>query len=285
VSDTVYLNGQFLAAAEAKVSVFDRGFLFSDSVYEVIPFYQGCGFQLDEHLSRLDNSLAALNIITDAPFAQIANELVRRNGSRNQSVYIQVSRGADVKRTHLVDKKLQPTIFVCSREIANSYALDVSDVLPVKVIVCEDIRWKRCDIKSTSLLANIIMLEQARKVGAHEALLARDGFIQEGASSSLFIVESGQIVAPQTSSTVLQGTTSTLIKALASAENIPFINEQISYQRLIAADEVWISSSTRGLLAVSEVDGKSIGGKLKYAFWRRLYLLLASHQAQLNPTQ
>jgi len=282
VSDTVYLNGQFLAGSEAKISVFDRGFLFADSVYEVIPFYQGIAFQLNEHLARLERSLAQLNILTDVPFAQLASELVERNGGGNQSVYIQVSRGADIKRSHIVEKKLQPTIFICTHAITNSYALDADDVLPVKVVVCEDIRWQRCDIKSTSLLGNIIMLEQAREKKAAEALLERDGYIQEGASSSLFIVEAGSIIAPQSSNTVLQGTTSTLIQRLAQDQKIAFLNEAISYQRLLSADEVWVSSSTRGLLPVSKVGEKSIGTVSKGPLWHRLYLLLASHQAQLE---
>jgi len=282
VSDTVYLNGKFLAGSEAKISVFDRGFLFADSVYEVIPFYQGIAFQLEEHLVRLERSLAQLNISTDVSYAQLATELVERNGGGNQSVYIQVSRGADVKRSHLVDKKLQPTIFICTRVISNSYALDADDVLPVKVVVCEDIRWQRCDIKSTSLLGNIIMLEQAREKGAIEALLERDGYIQEGASSSLFIVEAGNIIAPQSSNTVLQGTTSTLIKRLAQDHQIPFLNEAISYQRLLSADEVWISSSTRGLIPVSKVGDNFIGSVHKGPLWNRLYLLLSLHQATLE---
>ena len=277
--DTVYLNGQYMAATEAKISVFDRGFLFADSVYEVIPYYSGVAFQLEEHLSRLNRSLAALNIKVNCCFTEIAEQLILKNGAGNRSVYIQVSRGAAAHRSHSIDPLLQPTVFACSQIIRNNYALDIDRVLPVKVIVCEDLRWRRCDIKSTSLLANILAIEQARLRGAQEALLQRQGIVLEGASSSLFIVEAGQIIAPRASTAVLNGTTSELIKRLAVEQSITLNIDEISYARLLAADEVWISSSTRGLLPVNQVDEQSIGGAHPGQMGRRLYQLLAENQA------
>ncbi|NQZ29802.1 MAG: aminotransferase class IV [Oceanospirillaceae bacterium] len=281
MSNTVYLNGQFIAASAAKISVFDRGFLFADSVYEVIPFYQGMGFQLDEHLARLNKSLAALHINADHSFGEIATELVAKNGGGNKSVYIQVTRGAGTKRSHLIDNKMVPTVFACTTDITDNYALDIKDVLPIKVIVCEDLRGKHCDIKSTSLLANILVMEQARENGAQEALLERDGLVLEGASSSLFIVEDELIIAPQPSNTLLSGTTSQLVKRLALNNKLHFSHQPITYARLLNASEVWISSSTRGLLPVVQIDDTAISKGQIGPMWQRLYLLLSQSQSQL----
>ncbi len=279
--DIVYLNGKYLAADQATVSVFDRGFLFSDSVYEVIPYYRGVGFQLAQHIDRLKKSLAALKIVIDTPFAEITDQLVIKNGGANQSVYLQVSRGAGSKRAHAIDPNMQPTVFACTTPIVNNYCTLVADVFAVKVIVCDDLRWGRCDIKSTSLLPNILAMEQAREQGAHEALLQRGDLVLEGASSNLFIVEGQRLIAPVSSHAILSGTTSQLIKNIAVQQGISFVNQDISYTRLIAADEVWISSSTRGLVPVNQVDEHLIGDGQKGAVWQRLYQLLAGHQRLL----
>jgi D-alanine transaminase len=270
-----------MAAEDAKISVFDRGFLFSDSVYEVIPFYAGAGFQLEEHITRLKTSLAALRINADIDFFEIVKNVVSKNGGGNRSVYLQVSRGAGVKRSHQIDSKMQPTIFACTNEIANNYLPELAHVVGIKVIVCEDLRWKRCDIKSTSLLPNILVIEQARQQNAQEALLMRDGCVLEGASSNLFIVENQKLVAPPSSHTILSGTTSQLVKTLAQENNIEIVHSNINYQRLVNADEVWISSSTRGVLPVVQVDDKIIADGQKGRVWAKLYQLLAQRQHAL----
>ncbi len=279
--DIVYLNGQFIAADQAKISVFDRGFLFSDSVYEVIPFYAGEGFQLEQHIKRLKISLAALNISVEDNYTEIVQELVAKNKMTNCSVYLQVTRGADTKRRHSINESLKPTVFACINPIVNNYALAAAEVSGINVIVCEDLRWKRCDIKSTSLLPNILVIEQARQQGAKEALLINDGKVLEGASSNLFLVESNKIITPPSSHAILNGTTSQLVQQVARKQKIAVLHEDISYQRLIAADEVWITSSTRGLLPVLKVDDKFIAGGEKGAVWQKLYVLLAQAQAKL----
>ncbi|MEH6444683.1 MAG: aminotransferase class IV [Oceanospirillaceae bacterium] len=279
--ETVYLNGQFIPANQAKVSVFDRGFLFGDSVYEVIPYYNGEGFQLTEHLQRLIKSLAALSILTDIDFSTICNQLVTKNGGGNRSVYLQVTRGAGDKRSHAISPQMQPTVFACSNKIINNYHQSTQTVLGIKVIVCEDLRWQRCDIKSTSLLPNILVIEEARKQGAQEALLMRDSNILEGASSNVFIVENRQLIAPPGSNAILSGTTSQLVKKLAFENTITLLAENISYARLINAEEVWITSSTRGLLPVLQVDQHKIGNGKKGAMWEVFYQLLADHQQHL----
>jgi D-alanine transaminase len=279
--DTIYLNGQYLASDQAKVSVFDRGFLFSDSVYEVIPYYQSHGFQLEQHIDRLKQSLAALNISVTIDFVEITDQLVKVNGGGNRSVYLQVSRGAGINRQQKIDPQMQPTVFACTTPIINNYTNDIEQVFPVKVIVCDDLRWGRCDIKSTSLLANILALQQAQQHHAHEALFLRDGFVLEGASSNLFIVEKNRLIAPVSSMKILSGTTSALIQKIAREHGVDFMTSDISYQRLISADEVWISSSTRGLLPVNQVDDLFIGRGVKGPLWKKLYELLAQYQQQL----
>lgn len=270
-----------MAAADAKVSVFDRGFLFADSVYEVIPYYQGIGFQLERHLTRLRASLNAIGIASDINFEQITNNLVLQNGGGNLSVYLQVTRGAGLKRSHLIDAQMQPTVFACTTVISNNYTMLLDDVLAIKVIVCEDLRWQRCDIKSTSLLPNILAMDQARSKGAHEAILVRNGLIQEGASSNVFMVKNGYLIAPKVSRAILSGTTSELIQKIAKQQNIKFSHQDITYQQLLSADEVWISSSTRGLLPVTQVDESLIAQGQIGPMWQQLYALLAEHQHAL----
>ena len=279
--DIVYLNGQFIAADQAKISVFDRGFLFSDSVYDVIPFYAGEGFHLEQHIERLKISLGALNIAAEDNYREIAENLVSKNGITNCSVYLQVTRGADTKRRHSINESLKPTVFACINPIVNNYALAAAGVCGINVIVCDDLRWKRCDIKSTSLLPNILVIEKARQQGAQEALLINDGKVLEGASSNLFLVENNKIITPPSSHSILNGTTSQLVQQVAREQKIAVLHQDISYQRLLAADEVWITSSTRGLLPVLNVDEQSIAGGEKGVVWQKLYALLSEAQARL----
>lgn len=279
--DIVFLNGNFIAADQATVSVFDRGFLFGDSVYEVIPFYQEVGFRLDEHLKRLQYSLQALRIELEFDWQAMLSELVRRNGGGSLSVYLQVTRGSAGRRTHAIEQGLQPTIFACCQPIRDIYHEGVDQVDGINVIVTADLRWHRCDIKATNLLPNILVLQQAKESGAQEALLVRDGVLSEGASCNFFIVEQGVIYTPPQGSGILSGTTRELILSLSDWHGIPRQETDITYERLIAADEVWISSSTRGVVPVLQVDGYQIGNGLKGALWKRMFELFTRYQHQL----
>ncbi len=279
--DTVFLNGKFIAADQATVSVFDRGFLFGDSVYEVIPFYQGVGFRLDEHLKRLQYSLQALRIELEFDWPSMLSELVSRNGGGSLSVYLQVTRGSAGKRSHRIESGLQPTIFACCQPIRDIYHEGADQVDGIKVIATADLRWHRCDIKATNLLPNILVLQQAKESGAQEALLLRDGVLSEGASCNFFIVEQGVIYTPPQGSGILSGTTRELILSLSDWHGIPRQETDITYERLIAADEVWISSSTRGVVPVLQVDEHCIGNGLKGALWKRMFELFTRYQHQL----
>ncbi|SIS45315.1 D-amino acid aminotransferase [Neptunomonas antarctica] len=279
--DTVYLNGQYLPADQAKVSVFDRGFLFGDSVYEVIPFYQGIGFRLAEHLQRLEHSLRALRIEMNQDWTPILTRLVELNGGGNVSVYLQVTRGSAGKRVHVIEPDIVPTVFACCQSIRDIYQEGIDKVVGIKVIVTADLRWHRCDIKSTCLLPNILVLQQAKESGAQEAILQRDGALTEGASCNFFIVEQGVIYTPPIGTEILSGTTRALILELADQHGIPRQEAEIDYQRLIHADEVWISSSTRAIVPVLQVDDYVVGDGQKGPLWQRMFEIFTRYQHQL----
>ncbi|WP_286236768.1 aminotransferase class IV [Neptuniibacter halophilus] len=281
----VYLNGEYLPQEEAKISVFDRGFLFSDSVYEVIPYYQGQGFRLEEHLARLAHSLRAVRIRNDQDWRGIMDTLVERNGGGNLSVYLQVTRGSAGFRSHAYDDSMQPTVFACCTPIKNVWQSGADAVRPSRAIVTEDLRWHRCDIKSTCLLPNILVLQQARDEGVEEAIFSRDNKLTEGSTCNLFLVNHGVLFTPKRSSEILGGTTRELILELADSQGIQYQEIDIDYDRLLNADEAWVSSSTRGIIPVVEVDGNTIGDGTKGPVWRRMFELFADYQSRLMSGQ
>lgn len=277
----VYLKGQFMASEKATVSPFDRGFLFGDSVYEVVPYFRGIGFRLQEHIARLEHSLRAVRIQADTDWAGLMDELVQRNGGGNMSVYLQVTRGDCGSRSHSYDASLRPTVFACCAPVRNFAAVPAEDVVGISAIVTADLRWHRCDIKSTGLLPNILVLQQARDHRADEALLLRDGVLTEGTSCNLFVVRQGVIYTPKRSSDILGGITRELVLGLADANGMQYQEVDIDYDSLMSADEVWISSSTRGVVPVTRVDHSPIGSGNKGPLWARMFELLARYQQQL----
>ncbi len=270
MGDIVYLNGQYMAADQAKVSIFDRGFLFADSLYEVIPFYNGVGFRLQEHLDRLQHGMRAVRIGLEADLAAICVELVARNGGGHQAVYIQVTRGAESRRRQACDPALAPTLLLFSYPIEVALGGDLDAVQGISVITTEDLRWRRCDIKATGLLSNIMALQQALDAGAQEALMVRDGQLTEGSSSNLFVINDGLIQTPARSQFILGGTTRSLILELAREQGIPCLETTLAEQRLAQADEVWISSSTRGVVPVVRINGELLGDGRPGPLWRRM---------------
>jgi D-alanine transaminase len=250
-------------------------------VYEVIPYYQGVGFRLQQHLDRLAYSLRAIRIETEYDWATILDQLVSRNGGGNLSVYLQISRGSAGYRTHAYDDRMQPTVFACCSPIRDIYADGPEQVQGFKVIVTADLRWHRCDIKSTGLLPNILVLQQAREAGADEALLVRDGLLSEGTSCNLFLVRQGVIYTPKRSSEILGGTTRELILELAAENGIPYQEVDLRPDELAGADEVWISSSTRGVVPVLEIDGCPVADGAKGPLWQRMFTLFTRFQHRL----
>lgn len=281
--EIVYLNGDYLPAAEAKVSVFDRGFLFGDSVYEVIPFYRGVGFRLPQHLARLERSLRALDIRVQQDWTAVLNGLVQRNGGGNLSAYLQVTRGSSGRRSAACDLHMEPTLFACCNPIRDIYAAGPEAIPEFRVILTEDLRWHRCDIKATNLLPNILVLQQARAAGADEALMVRDGVLTEGGSSNLFVVKCGVLYTPRLASGILGGTTRELVLELAETAGIPWREADLTRADLFAADEVWISSSTRAVVPVVAVDDRPVGGGTRGPLWRQMFELMSRfHRALMN---
>ena len=255
---TAYFNGSYLPLADVHVPPLDRGFLYGDAVYEVIPVHAGAAFLLDPHLARLERSLRELRIrnpLSRGEWAAIVTGLVERNGARNAAVYLQVSRGADTGRDHVFPgEHVQPTVFGMVTPVA-----DPRPERGIDAITLEDQRWGRCDIKSTALLANVLARQAAREAGAGEAILLRDGQLSEGSASSVIIVERGELVRRPDGNDVLPGTTSEAVFAIAKAAGFRCRVEPVSEARLRSADEIWVTAATRGIDPVVRLDGKLVG--------------------------
>lgn len=269
-----YLNGKFMPLDEARISPLDRGFLFADGVYEVIPAYGSKLFRLDEHLARLDASLAAIqlpNPLTRADWTTLLNSLIEQNGGGNIYIYLQITRGAAAKRDHAFPvPPVAPTIFAMTGLIATP-AADMPDTTPgVAAITLDDIRWSRCDIKSVALLANVLMRQQAVSEGASEAILIRDGFATEGSASNFFIVRQGVIVTPPKSHLILPGITRDLLVELARKHGMAVEEREITETELKSADEVWLSSSTREVVPVTRLNGHLLGDGRPGPVWRQM---------------
>jgi D-alanine transaminase len=273
-----HLDGRVLPIARARVPVLDRGFLFGDSAYEAIPVYGGRPFRLAEHLTRLARSLRELGIADphDPPgWRALIEKLVAANGGGQMSVYVQVTRGAELARDHAFPRAAAPTVFACCFEWAGpAEALLRQGVTAVTV---PDWRWGRCDIKSTNLLANVLARQAAIESGAGEAILVRDGLALEGASSSLLIVESDTVVTSPDGPLILPGTTRNLLRELAAEIGVPWRVAPIPLERLRSATEVWLASTTREVLAVTRLDGTPVGDGRPGPLWRRMHEALRAH--------
>ena len=262
-----YLNGEFIPVESARISPLDRGFLFGDAVYEVIAVYGGRALLLDEHLQRLARSLTELRIAaphTDAAWRGIIGELIARNGGRDMGIYVQVSRGADTGRDHGFPKDVAPTVFAMASPLARA---DLSKAC-VKAITGPDIRWARCDIKTTALLANVLLRQAAAEAGAGELIMLRDGFVTEGSGSSVIIVEAGVLISRPNSHEILPGTTIRLAREVAAQGGFGYREEAISESRLRVADEVWLTAALRGVAPVTHIDGQPIGDGTPGPVWR-----------------
>jgi D-alanine transaminase len=266
----VYLNGNFVPDYSACVSVLDRGFIFGDGVYEVIPVYHGSLFRLSEHLQRLQNSLDAIRIAnphTPKEWEAILNELIDKNHGGNLSVYLQITRGV-AKRDHALPKDIQPTVFAMANPLQPPDKATLQS--GVRAITGDDYRWVNCHIKAISLLPNVLLRQQAIDAGASETILLRNGVATEGAASNLFIVENEVLVTPPKGPLLLPGITRDLILELASQNHISWEESAISEQRLRNADEIWLTSSTKEILPVTYLDNQQIGNGTPGPMWHRM---------------
>ncbi len=271
--NVVYLNGEFLNGDEAVVSVMDRGFLFGDGVYEVIPCYAGRLFRLEQHLQRLENSLNETRIRVDlsrAIWQELLATLVRKNGSGNLSIYLQITRGVAQQRDHAFPPDLAPTIFAMATPMKPAMTADLENARGAAAVVVEDTRWSRCDIKSIQLLPNILLRQQAVDAGAQEAILARDGLALEGAASNLFAVVQGTLLTPPKGRQILGGITRDLILELADAHGVDHAERDIPLEVLREAEEIWVTSSTREIIPIVELDGMAVGMGVPGPGWKRM---------------
>lgn len=277
----IYLNGEFLPEKEARISVMDRGFLFGDGVYEVIPCYSGKLFRLDHHLSRLDDSLAGIRMANPhdhATWRSILEKLVAQqpHPCSEQSIYLQVTRGSTGKRDHAIPKGIQPTVFAMTMPFAEPDPKLADE--GVSAVTRDDIRWHYCNIKAITLLANVLVKQEARDQGAIEAILVRDGIAHEGAASNLFIVENGVITTPPKGRCLLPGITRDLVLELARKEKLPCREEEISEQRLQRADELWLTSSTKEVVPVTHLNDLPIGSGKPGPMFRQIAALYADYK-------
>ncbi|MCP0913294.1 D-amino acid aminotransferase [Legionella septentrionalis] len=266
----VYLNGEFIKAEDAKISIFDRGFLFADSVYEVIPVYKGNAYFIDRHLSRLQASLAAIKMtMPNLDFPSLFQELVTLNNSGDMQIYLQITRGTQNKRTHDIPNNLTPTVVLFT--IHNSYPSFADKKKGLRAKLVEDNRWLRCNIKTTSMLANILLNDEAVVSGANTALLIRDGFLTEGSASNVFMVDkAGVIHTPPQTNLCLPGITRQLTIELITALHMPFKESMISKSNLLDAQEVWITSTTKEIYPITQLDDKPVGEGKGGKYWEIL---------------
>lgn len=278
-----YLNGRSLPLAEVRISPLDRGFLFGDGVYEVIPAYGGKLFHLSRHLERLQYSLDCIRLKNPhgaAEWTRLLGELVAKNGSGDQALYLQVTRGADAGRDHAFPAGVPPTVFaMCSPLGGLPEALKTGGA---KAVCLDDIRWHRCDIKTTALLGNVLLRQEATDKSCHEAILVRDGHATEGTASALFIVSGGVLITPPKSRDLLPSITRDVVLQLATRHGMAWRETTITVAELRAAQEVWLASSTREVYAVTDLDGRPVGSGVPGPQWRRMYEFFQQHKAELQ---
>jgi D-alanine transaminase len=269
----VYLNGKFLPIEEATVPVLDRGFIFGDGVYEVVPVYSRVPFRLDEHLARLERSLGEVKIrnpYARAKWRELVYSVIDRQPFEDQAVYFQVTRGV-AKRDHAFPKNAEPTVFIMSNPLVNPPREQV--LKGGAAISAADNRWLRCDIKSTSLIGNCLLRELSAEAGLSETILFRDGKLTEAASCNVFVVRQGTIAAPPKSNLILPGITYDVVVELARANGIPLELRDVAEAEVRAADELWVSSSSKEVFPIVQLDGRPIGAGKPGPVFQRMYAL------------
>ena len=284
-SRIAHFNGQLLPLERISISPLDRGFIFGDGVYEVIPVYDGVPLRAREHFERLQRSMdeiALQNPHTVDQWMRLTDELLRHHPG-DQAVYIQVTRGAPAKRDHAIPKGLQPTVFMMANPMANPTREMIEN--GVACVTSRDFRWEKCNIKSTSLLGNVLARQISVEAGAAETILFRDGLLTEASSSNVFVVKDGVVAAPPRDHLILMGITYDLVMQLAKEGAVKLAMRPVPESEVRSADEIWLSSSTKEVLAVTTLDGKPVGtGKPGPAF-RRMHALFQEHKAKLRSSR
>ena len=280
-----FLNGDYLPLAEARVSPLDRAFLFGDAVYEVLPVYASRPFRLSEHLDRLNRSLAGIRMpapLSHADWAKLCEELISRNSAGEAYLYIQVTRGAELGRNHAWSENLKPTLFayVTAMEPLSPSMLERG----VSAVTAADTRWARRDIKSTALLANILLKKLSADAGAFETILLENGELTEGSSTTVHVVKGGVIHTPPNGHRILPGTTRDVVTELAARLSVPCNSGRVTEISLRAADEIWLAFSTRGVLPVTNLDGTAVGSGSPGPLFKRMIAAFTDYTHALAGT-
>jgi D-alanine transaminase len=281
-SSIAHFNGKLVPIDEISISPLDRGFIFGDGVYEVIPVYDGVPLRAREHFERLQRSMDEIRLKNPHTMDEWIGltEALLAHHPGNQAVYIQVTRGAPPKRDHVIPKDLQPTVFMMSNPLASPSKEAVEN--GVACVTAPDFRWAKCHIKSTSLLGNVLARQISADAGATETILVRDGYLTEASSSNVFVVKAGVVAAPPRDHLILMGITYDLLVSLAAEGAVKLEIRPVTEAELRAADEIWLSSSTKEVLAVTSLDGKPVGtGKPGPAF-RRMHALYQDYKSKLR---
>ena len=278
---TVYLNGAFLPIEEAKISPLDRGFIFGDGVYEVIPFYAGRGLRMREHLKRLQRSMDELDIENPYPIEQWESKitgLIEKNAGGNVGVYIQVTRGV-AKRDFPPPKGLAQTVFM----MVNPLATPKPEIYSkgISCVSLDDSRWLKCHIKSVALLGAVLLKHESNQLGGDEAVLFRDGYLTESTASNIAAVKSGVILCPPMDNLILPGITYELMIELARQNNMPLEIRRVSRRQVRAADELWIMSSTKEVAPIVMLDAKPIGNGHPGPVFKQMYQLFQEYKRTL----
>ena len=255
-----FLNEKFLDIQDAKISPLDRGFLFGDAIYEVIIAFNKKPFELEAHVSRLKKNISTLGYSFEdtLDIEAIIQEVIARNTFLNQVIYLQISRGTDAIRDHIPGNNLSPTIFVSSHELQTDFSLSSGE----KAILVEDFRWRKSQIKATSLLANVIYRSEAKQKQVFETILFENGFITEGAVSNVFCCINNKIITPPISENILPGVTRKVVLELIQDASLECMETKIPIDSFLQAEEIWVTNSTKGIIPIIELDGKKIGSGL-----------------------
>jgi D-alanine transaminase len=275
MSDIVYLNGEFMPLDEARIPVLDRGFIFGDGVYEVVPVYSHKPFRMAEHLQRMQHSLDGIrlaNPLSDAAWTKLMHDIIAKNAALggDQSIYLQVTRGV-AKRDHAFPKNVKQTVFMMASPLTTPPREQIDSGMPA--ITATDFRWLKCDVKSVALLGNCLLRQLAVDAGAVEAILFRDGKLTEASASNVFVVKNGVLLAPPKTNLVLPGITYDVVLEIAHAREFEVEVREISEAETRNADEIWVTSSTKEVLAITTLDGKPVGDGKPGMLFRRMHAL------------
>ena len=281
-SPIAHFNGQLMPLDRIAISPLDRGFIFGDGVYEVIPVYQGMPLRAREHFERLQRSMDEIGLANPHgvdEWLQLTRELLRHHPG-DQAVYIQVTRGAPQKRDHVIPKGLQPTVFMMSNPMVTPSREAIEN--GVACVTSRDFRWEKCHIKSTSLLGNVLARQISADAGAAETILFRDGMLTEASSSNVFVVKDGVVAAPPRDNLILMGITYDLVMQLSGEGAVRLEVRPVREAEVRSADELWLSSSTKEVLAVTTLDGKPVGAGKPGPVFRRMHALFQEYKAKMR---